>query len=276
MVGREVSEQFAPRGQPNDRVVLEAEGLYRRNATLGSARRYRFSNVSFKVREGEIFGLAGLLGAGRTEILETLFGASPEPWGGSIRIEGREVRTGDPRAARDQGLALITEDRKASGLVLNMSIQSNLSLPSLQRLQKLSFIRRALEGEMAERMRRNLRIRCASLEQPVEALSGGNQQKVVLGKWLALSPRILLLDEPTRGIDVGSKGEIYDLLARLTAEGIAVVLVSSDLPELIGLCDRMLVLCEGVPKALIERTEFSQELILNHATPHGAHSGGLQ
>jgi ribose transport system ATP-binding protein len=276
MVGREVSEQFAPRGKPSDRVVLEVDGLYRRNAAAGSARRYRFSSVSFKVREGEIFGLAGLLGAGRTEILETLFGASPEPWGGSIRLEGRDVRAGDPRAARDQGLALITEDRKASGLVLNMSIESNLSLPSLQRLQKLSFIRRALEGEMAERMRRDLRIRCAGLEQPAEALSGGNQQKVVLGKWLALSPRILLLDEPTRGIDVGSKGEIYDLLARLTAEGIAVVLVSSDLPELIGLCDRMLVLCEGVPKALIERTEFSQELILNYATPHGAHSGGLQ
>ncbi len=110
----------------------------------------------------------------------------------------------------------------------------------------------------------------------MEALSGGNQQKVVLGKWLALSPRILLLDEPTRGIDVGSKGEIYDLLARLTTEGIAVVLVSSDLPELIGLCDRILVLCEGVPKALVERTEFSQELILNHATPHGTHSGGQQ
>jgi ribose transport system ATP-binding protein len=276
MVGREVSEQFAPRSKPGERVVLEVEDLYRRNIATGSARRYRFSNVSFQVREGEILGLGGLLGAGRTEILETLFGASPEPWGGSIRLDGREIRPDDPRAARDQGLALITEDRKASGLVLSMSIESNLSLPSLQRLQKLSFIRRASEGEMAHRMRRDLRIRCAGLDQAVEALSGGNQQKVVLGKWLALSPRILLLDEPTRGIDVGSKGEIYDLLARLTAEGIAIVLVSSDLPELIGLCDRILVLCEGAPKALVERRDFSQELILNYATPHNAHSGGLQ
>jgi ribose transport system ATP-binding protein len=276
MVGREVSEQFAPRRTPGDRVVLEVEGLYRRDVATGSARRYRFSNVSFKLREGEIFGLGGLLGAGRTEILETLFGASPEPWGGSIRVDGHEVRLGGPRAARDQGLALITEDRKGSGLVLSMSIESNLSLPSLQRLQTLSFIRRTSEGEMAKRMRRDLRIRCTGLEQLVEALSGGNQQKVVLGKWLALSPRILLLDEPTRGIDVGSKGEVYDLLARLTAEGIAVILVSSDLPELIGLCDRILVLCEGLPKALVERPAFSQELILDHATPHGSHSGGLQ
>jgi ribose transport system ATP-binding protein len=157
-----------------------------------------------------------------------------------------------------------------------MSIQANLSLPSLQRLQKLFFLSSASEAEMAERMCQDLRIRCAGIEQPVEALSGGNQQKVVLGKWLALSPRILLLDEPTRGIDVGSKGEIYDLLARLSAEGIAIVLVSSELPELIGLCDRILVLCEGEPKALVERPNFSQELILSYATPHGVQSRGLQ
>jgi len=277
MVGREVSEQFAPRETPGKRVVLEVEGLYRRNASTGSARRYRFSNISFDVREGEILGLGGLLGSGRTEILETLFGASPEPWGGSIRLGGRDIRLRSPREARELGLALITEDRKASGLVLNLSIESNLSLPSLQRIQKLSFIRRRAEPAMAETMRRDLRIRCTSLEQPVESLSGGNQQKVVLGKWLALGPRILLLDEPTRGIDVGSKGEIYDLLAQLTARGVSVVLVSSDLPELIGLSDRILVLCEGSPKALIARHDFSQELILNLATPQvGGHPGELQ
>jgi len=277
MVGREVSEQFVPRNPPGSKVVLEVQDLYRRNTSATTARRFRFSNVSFSVREGEIFGIGGLLGAGRTELLETLFGACPEPWGGRIAIEGTERVPRGPRQARESGMAFITEDRKASGLVLGMSIEENLSLCSLQKLQRISFIARRAEAELAGQLRRDLRIRCASLAQPVNALSGGNQQKVVLGKWLAIKPRVLLLDEPTRGIDVGSKGEIYDLLAQLAHEGMAIVLVSSDLPELIGLCDRILVLCEGEPKAVVERADFTQEIILNHATPHGeVRSGALQ
>ena len=199
-------------------------------------------DVSFDVHAGEIFGIGGLLGSGRTEIMESIFGAASGERAGRIAIAGSEVAIRSPIEAGDAGLALLTEDRKAKGLVLNASIADNIVLPSLARLARGLGVRRpAEESRAARRGVADVGIRCEGPAQAAGALSGGNQQKVVLAKWLETGPRILLLDEPTRGIDVGAKQEIYELLFKFAEQGLAVVVVSSELPELIYLADRILV-----------------------------------
>jgi len=216
-----------------------------------------------------VVGLAGLMGAGRTELLETLFGARAEDSGGEIRVNGKLVRIGSPLAAKRAGLALVTEDRKRDGLVLGAAIESNLALTVMRSMASFGLVRRERPVDLALRTIAMLAIRANGPKQIAGTLSGGNQQKVVIGKWLATAPRVLLLDEPTRGIDVGAKAEIYRLVRELSGQGIAILVASSEMPELLALSDRILVLREGRPTALLVHAEFSADTILDFASPGG-------
>ena len=271
MVGRELQEVFASgRSETATRKpVLEVQNLWLENPAPTLARSMLVWNVSFSVVAGEVFGIAGLLGAGRTETLEVLFGLHAGTSGGEIRIEGKTIRLLNPVDAKAAGIALVTEDRKRDGLVLGAGIDRNAELAVLRTIAAFGLVSSNAELELAERTIKNLAIQASGPRQPAGTLSGGNQQKLVIGKWLLTQPRVLLLDEPTRGIDVGAKAEIYRLIGTLAAQGLAIVLVSSELPELTLLSDRILVLCEGRPTALLNRDGFSHETILEYASPGG-------
>jgi ribose transport system ATP-binding protein len=272
MVGRELQEVFASgRSETATRKpVLEVQNLWLENPAPTVARSMLVWNVSFSVVAGEVFGIAGLLGAGRTETLEVLFGLHAGTSGGEIRIEGESVRLLNPVDAKAAGIALVTEDRKRDGLVLGAGIDRNAELAVLRTIAAFGLVSSNGELELAERTIKNLAIQASGPRQPAGTLSGGNQQKLVIGKWLLTQPRVLLLDEPTRGIDVGAKAEIYRLIGTLAEQGLAIVLVSSELPELTLLSDRILVLCEGRPTALLNRDQFSHETILEYASPGGS------
>ncbi len=272
MVGRELQEVFASgRSETATRKpVLEVQNLWLENPAPTVARSMLVWNVSFSVVAGEVFGIAGLLGAGRTETLEVLFGLHAGTSGGEIRIEGETVRLLNPVDAKAAGIALVTEDRKRDGLVLGAGIDRNAELAVLRTIAAFGLVSSNGELELAERTIKNLAIQASGPRQPAGTLSGGNQQKLVIGKWLLTQPRVLLLDEPTRGIDVGAKAEIYRLIGTLAEQGLAIVLVSSELPELTLLSDRILVLCEGRPTALLNRDQFSHETILEYASPGGS------
>jgi len=224
----------------------------------------------FDIRHEVGHGIAGLLGAGRTETLEVLFGLHPGTSGGEVRIEGEKIRLLNPVDAKAAGIALVTEDRKRDGLVLGAGIDRNAELAVLRTIAAFGLVSPHQELELADRTIRNLGIQASGPRQLAGTLSGGNQQKLVIGKWLLTKPRVLLLDEPTRGIDVGAKAEIYRLIGTLAEQGLAMVLVSSELPELTLLSDRILVLCEGRPTALLSREQFSHETILEYASPGGS------
>jgi len=245
------------------------ESISRETTTLGDellrverlGRRGVLSDVSFSVHAGEIIGIAGLLGAGRTELVRALFGADP-PDAGDIYIRGKKQRIRSPRDAVKLGIGFVTEDRKLQGLVLGRSVRDNIVLPILRRLSRLGVVRRAEEHALAQSKVSELRIRTPSIEQLSLHLSGGNQQKVVLAKWLACDVDVLFLDEPTRGIDVGAKQEIYALINRLAATGMGIVMISSELPEIVGLSDRVLVMRGGTIAGEFARTEATQESLL--------------
>ena len=257
MVGRDLSRFYLHEPHQPGEVVLQVQGI----RTTAHPRH----ELSFCVRAGEIVGLAGLVGAGRTEVLETLFGVTPA-LGGSIRVGGREVDPQSPREAIAAGLALVPEDRKKQGVILEMAVRDNVSLASLRRDQRRGFRNQPRECELGAEMIRELRIKTPNDRQAVQFLSGGNQQKVVLGKWLALRPRILLLDEPTRGIDVGSKEEIYRLMEELARKGVALLFVSSEMEEILGMSDRTLVMHEGRITGELARGELCEEAVMNLAT----------
>ncbi|MFO1075578.1 MAG: sugar ABC transporter ATP-binding protein [Geminicoccaceae bacterium] len=267
MVGRELSELGTSGGAGQGRPALEVRELTMVAARPGAPPRRVVDRVSFTVRRGEVLGIGGLLGSGRTEILETIFGVADGERSGSVLLDGRPVTIDGPEQAKAQGLAFVTEDRKATGLVLDFPIRANAALPSLGRLARFGFTRRGRETALAREAIARLGIRCTGPEQAVAGLSGGNQQKVVLGKWLATAPRVLLLDEPTRGIDVGAKQEVYALIDRLRAAGVAIVMVSSELPELLLLADRVLVMCEGRQTGILDRDAASQERVMELAAP---------
>lgn len=267
MVGRDVVLAAPARSAPQPATVLAVEDLGLRVRGTHGRPRDVVHDVSFAVSAGEILGIGGLLGAGRSEVLETIFGSARGVRRGTVRVDGRLVHIGDPNAAVRNGIALVTEDRKATGLLLASSIRENLVLPSLPNLAVLGLRRPHREAELARTGIRHLGVRCRDAAQAVGHLSGGNQQKVVIGKWLATRPQVLLLDEPTRGIDVGAKEEIYDLIFHLAEGGMAIVVVTSELPELLLLADRILVLSEGRPTGILHRHEATQEAVMTLASP---------
>ncbi len=256
MVNRPIEALFPERHATAGEVVLEVEGL----GCSG-----RFSDVSFAVRAGEVVGIGGLIGAGRTELLKTIYGALPASHG-RVRVRSREARIRSPRDAIAAGVALVPEDRKAEGLVLPFSVRSNIALSTLRQQSRLgSVIVRSRVDRLAEHAVQSLRIRTPNIRQPVRSLSGGNQQKVVLGRALTTHPRVFLLDEPTRGIDVGAKIEVYRLINSLAEGGGAVLVVSSDMIELLGVSDRILVMRAGRLAGTLSRDEFSQERVMQLA-----------
>lgn len=262
MVARELSELYAKSESHATReIVLEVRGLSLRTRS-GAAGWIR--DISFSVHRGEILGIAGLVGAGRTEIMEMIFGMRPAT--GEVLIDGRPASIASPHDAIAHGIGFATEDRKAQGLVAGMSVRENFSLTHLETYSPLQFVKRAQEDERCRQFVRELGVKTPSIEQKVVNLSGGNQQKVVLAKWLARHPRLLIVDEPTRGIDIGAKAEVHAVLARLAAQGVAIIAISSDLQEVLAISDRILVVREGRVNGLFERDEATQERVMAAAT----------
>lgn len=264
MVGRDLSQRFPTRAKPGSEIFLRAENL-------GSQAK-RLQAISFDLRKGEILGIGGLVGSRRTELIETLFGLHPLDEG-RIFIKGREVRIRSPRDAIRNRMALLTEDRRATGIFPYLSVLENLVVAwqanYRSRSGLLSDKRRAAD---ASRMVKDLRVKTPTLKSLIRNLSGGNQQKVLLGRWLLVHPELLLLDEPTRGIDVGAKAEIYSLISSIASEGRSVIVVSSEMPELIGISDRIVVMCEGRVSGIIDSKDASEETILRLATSFSSHS----
>lgn len=254
MVGRPLNNLFSQGSYVQDEVVLRVQGLS--NTKL--------KNVSFELRRGEVLGIAGLIGAGRTILGKTLFGAIAAT-SGNIEIEGKPVRIKNPHDAMRVGICYTPEDRKGEALLKVLSVRENTSLVILRRIRFLRFINTRKEHEIVSEMVEKLRVKTPSLEQLVSKLSGGNQQKVVLARWLARSPKVLILDEPTRGIDVGAKAEIYALVNELAAQGLGVIVISSELPEVLGMSDRILVMHEGRITGELSQQDATEESVLQLA-----------
>lgn len=267
MIGRDLKSIYSPPAALPGEPVLQVSGL--------RTPRYPDCPVDLTLRRGEILGLAGLIGAGRTELAETIFGLTPAR-GGAVSLEGQPVTIATPRQAIERGIFLVPEDRKAHGLILDFSITHNISLPGLRALSVGGLVNRKVETRLAEQQKGALDLRASSLSMPASALSGGNQQKVVLGRWLALSPRVILFDEPTRGVDVGAKAEIYRLMRALSDRGVGVLLISSDMEEVIGVADRVLVMHEGRIAGSLARDQLSEHAILSLAVGRPETAESLQ
>jgi rhamnose transport system ATP-binding protein len=258
MVGRRVESMYPKTEASVGEIALEVRGLTRKGV---------FNDVSFEVRRGEIVGLAGLVGAGRSEIARVLFGIDRAD-AGEVRVLGTRANIGSPADAMRLGIVYVPEDRHEQGLVLDFSIAANITLPIVRRLSRLLVLDRGRERDLATDYSKQLQVRSTGVRQRVSGLSGGNQQKVVIAKWLATKPTVLLLDEPTHGVDIGAKAEVHRIISQLALQGMAIVLISSELPELMGMADRVLVLHEGRVAAGFGRDELSQERIMAAATGH--------
>jgi len=264
MVGRELSDMFPKVAAETGKVILRVKNITVKHPSIPS--KNLLSDVSFELREGETLGIAGLIGSGRTELLSTIFGVPPGlRTSGSVLFNGLPLDLNSSRKAISSGLTFVTEDRKYSGLVLDSTIKENISLVHLSNFCRYGFIQQNEELLKCKNVFNELDIRASSLNVPVATLSGGNQQKVALGKWLIEQPKVLLLDEPTRGIDVGAKVEIYNLINSLKKKGMGIIIVSSELPEIVGICDRALVMKEGQIKAELSGKDISQERIMESA-----------
>jgi ribose transport system ATP-binding protein len=264
MVGRDVSQFFKREHTARtDRVRLELRDFCYQG--VPGTPDGKSSPINLAVRAGEILGLAGLVGAGRTELAEALFGLRPH-LSGEVLLDGERLAVQSPRQAMDAGLLLVPEDRRYHGLILRQDVEYNISLPNLDLLSWLTWVNRRKEQALAQDTCARLQVRTPSISQLVGLLSGGNQQKVVLGKWLARRPRVLILDEPTRGIDVGAKSEIYALMDRLAKEGVAIIMISSDMEEVLGMSDRVAVLYQGQLTGVLERSDLNEEAVMHLAT----------
>jgi len=265
MVGREIEDIFPkrPKYEPQD-VVLETINF---NAYDKNKNRYVVTSSNIRLHRGEVVGISGLIGAGRTELAHSIFG-NPKNYktSGGIFINGKLVNLNTPQRAIDHGIAYVSEDRKGNGLILSETIGENITLSALQKISRYGILNETKQSSEAEKYVRNLNIRTPSIFQRIRNLSGGNQQKVQIGKWLFSEPSILILDEPTRGIDVGSKFEIYTIINDLIARGMSILLISSELPEILGMCDRIYVLAEGVQTAEFTMQEATAEKIMEKAT----------
>lgn len=263
MIGRDIGERYPERHAKIGSVVLDVQGL-----TSGDV----FQQIGFQVHAGEILGVSGLMGAGRTEIMQCLFGYRSKN-AGSIRIDGSEVQIHSPSDALAHGIGYITEDRKLEGLMLDKSIQTNIALTNLQKISsKNGRIENDKEKELVDKSIDWLNIRCTGAGEACTNLSGGNQQKVVFAKWINTDPKILILDEPTRGVDVGAKKEIYDIMNNLAARGVAIMMVSSELPEILGMSDRIMVIHEGKNAGFLDGSEADQEKVMTLATGGRLHA----
>jgi ribose transport system ATP-binding protein len=261
MVGRSLEDKFPePRRVPGTDVIFSVSGLTRAGV---------FSDVNFEIRRGEILGFAGLMGAGRTEVARAIFGADPLD-AGTITLDGDTLKITDPRSAIEAGIAYLSEDRKAQGLAVKMPVDANLVMARMQAVSNSAgVIDRRKHREASQKYVDLLNIRTPSLGQPVRLLSGGNQQKIIIGKWLFREPRIMFFDEPTRGIDVGAKFAIYQIMDELAANGIGIVLISSELPEVLGMSDRVAVFHGGRITATLSTRDTSQEEIMHYASGSG-------
>jgi ribose transport system ATP-binding protein len=266
MVGREMAASERGTAAQDGAVVLSVKDLTLDTLTPRGWRR-TLHGISFELRRGEILGIGGLLGSGRTEILESIFGVVRGRRGGDILFDGAAVDMSSPAEAYRLGVALVSEDRKERGLHLGASICDNIALPSIGAMSRFGLRAFAAERALAADMVKRLSVRCTGIAQVAASLSGGNQQKVVIGKWLATSPHILLLDEPTRGIDIGAKLEIYRLIFDLATQGLGIVVVTSEMPELLLLSDRILVMCEGRQRGILRREHATQEAVMRLAAP---------
>jgi len=266
MVGREVGDIFPEATHVPGEEVFEARDITVEDPNVPG--KLLVNRVSFAVKRGEVLGIAGLMGAGRSDLLMAIFGAHTGRVTGEILVAGQRVRISRPADAINHGIGFVTEDRKRYGLVLDQTILDNMTLASLRRVSGRVMTNRDAEAATSERMSRDLRVKARNVYTVAGTLSGGNQQKVVLGKWLMTQPRVLFLDEPTRGIDVGAKQEIYSQINKLAKTGLAIVLVSSELPEVLGLSDRVLVLHEGRLTGEFARTNATPEAVMSCATGH--------
>jgi rhamnose transport system ATP-binding protein len=256
MVGRTVTDLFPKKEVQAGEVVLQVENLARRGA---------FEGVSFELRKGEILGMAGLVGAGRTDVGRAIFGVEPAT-SGVVKINQKPVHITSPQRAMELGLAYVPEDRQHHGLVLPMDITENISLPVLPSYARGGWLDSRRAQQSAYQAAARMEVKATTVWQKVRELSGGNQQKVVLAKWLSTAPRILILDEPTRGIDVGTKAAVHSLMSELAAQGMAILMISSELPEILGMSDRILVMREGRITGRFDRSEATQEKIMMAAT----------
>ncbi|MER9197265.1 sugar ABC transporter ATP-binding protein [Mesorhizobium australicum] len=256
MVGRELAAA-AHKGFAQDEIVLEVSGL-----TRGTAVR----DATFDLRKGEVLGISGLVGAGRTELLRLIAGVD-KPDSGEITLRGKPLSLGNPRKAITSGLGLLPEERKREGILARRSVRSNITLPSMRKFSKLGFVRRKAAAKESLSLMTDLNLRPLNIERPIGQFSGGNQQKAIIGRWIAAGAQIILFDEPTRGIDVGAKAEIYTVIERLAAEGRSVIVVSSDLPEIMRVADRVLVMREGRIAGTLEREGLTEQAIVALAVP---------
>ena len=263
MVGREMKERFPKGNRKPGEVLFEVNDLRAEDPDKG---REVLKGVSFDLRKGEILGIAGLMGSGRTELVMTIFGEYGKITQGTMKLDGRELQINNGHDAMQKGISLVPEDRKRHGLVLIQSILKNISLPNLDRFS--AFMRIDQDAELVESLKyaKDLAIKTPNLFVPAESLSGGNQQKVVIAKWLMSGPKILIMDDPTRGVDVGAKYEIYKLMNELAEQGISIIMISSDLQEVLGMSDRVMVMCHGRSNGMLDIAEATQERIMTLAT----------
>jgi ABC-type sugar transport system ATPase subunit len=264
MVGRDIESLDLGHRNPRGDLVLEVRNLSL--AWPGHARGYRLKDISLELYRGEVLGIAGLMGAGRTELLECLFGASTLEPTGEILLDGELIRPRHPAQAKKAGLALVTEDRKRLGIFNTMNVGRNISMCSLEEAVFGPMLSHSQEQQLSDSMVSKLKIKTAGLTPPIGSLSGGNQQKCIVGRWLLTNPKVLLLDDPTRGVDVGAKAELYRVIRGLCSEGLGVIVTSSELPELLTLSDRIMVLSEGRKTAEFRIEEATQEKIMEAAT----------
>lgn len=272
MVGREIENTHLAAGRQLGETVLEVQSLSL--PRHGHARKWRLEDISFSLKRGEVLGIAGLMGAGRTELLECLFGASATPPQGTVLLQGKPVHFSHPSQAVDAGIAMVTEDRKRVGIFSQMTVRENITLCTLDESTSAGIISSSRERAAATETIQQLGVKTASTESLITNLSGGNQQKCIIGRWLKTKPDVLLLDDPTRGVDVGAKAELYRVIDMLARDGLGVIVTSSELPELITLCDRILVLCEGRLTGELQRDEFTEHRIMELATQTAEMVGG--
>lgn len=264
MVGRELGERFPERHAEIGEVKLAVKGLSRKGC---------FENISFELRKGEVLSIAGLMGAGRTEVAQTLFGYRKAD-AGDVELDGKKVKINSPRTAKNLGIGYVTEDRKSEGLLVDFTVEENISLTNFHEISKYGLISQKKESALYQSMKERLGIRTSGPHQTAKSLSGGNQQKVVIAKWIGIEPELLILDEPTRGVDVGAKKEIYSIINQLAERGVAILMISSELPEVLGMADRVLIMHEGKLAGELSKEEMTQEKIMHYAT--GGESNAAQ